>query len=120
MSDDVSSTTDYSSSLLHGNTDMLILGLIDEMKSAHGYQLIKEMDRRSNGFFRLKEGTLYPLLRKLENKGLLEGKWESTSNGPERRCYLITNKGREFLNYRKASWRYFTNAINLVFKTGTG
>jgi PadR family transcriptional regulator PadR len=106
---------DYSSNLLHGNTDMLILGLIDELKSAHGYQLIKEMERRSHGFFQLKEGTMYPLLRKLENEGLLEGKWEATSNGPERRCYLITPRGKEFLNYRKASWRDFAKAIDLVF-----
>jgi len=110
---------DYSAGLLHGNTDMLILGLIDELESAHGYQLIKEMERRSNGFFRLKEGTMYPLLRKLENEGLLVGKWQATSYGPEKRCYLITSKGKEFLNYRKASWRDFANAINLVFKTDT-
>ncbi|MDD2252104.1 MAG: PadR family transcriptional regulator [Dehalococcoidales bacterium] len=108
---------DYSANLLHGNTDMLILGLIDELDSAHGYQLIKEMERRSNGFFRLKEGTLYPLLRKLENEGLLEGKWKAASNGPEKRCYLITPKGKEILDYRKASWRDFAKAINMVFQT---
>ena len=111
---------DYSTGLLHGNTDMLILGLINEMKSAHGYQLIKEMKNRSKGFFQLKEGTLYPLLRKLENDGLLEGKWETTSNGPERRCYVITSKGKEFLNYRKASWQHLANAVNLIFKPEKG
>jgi PadR family transcriptional regulator PadR len=62
---------------------------------------------------------MYPLLRKMENEGLLEGKWEATSLGPERRCYLITAKGKEFLNFRKASWRDFTNAIDLVCKANT-
>ncbi len=108
--------TDYSSNLLRGNTDMLILSLIDELKSAHGYQLIKEMEKRSNGFFRLKEGTMYPLLRKLVSDGLLEGKWEATSSGPEKRCYMITQKGHEALSHRKALWENFSSAINLVFQ----
>lgn len=108
---------EYSSNLLHGNTDMLILSLIDELKSAHGYQLIKEMEKRSNGFFRLKEGTMYPLLRKLESDGLLAGKWQVTSSGPEKRCYMITQKGRDVLSRRKKLWENFTSAINLVFQT---
>lgn len=110
--------SNYASYLLRGNTDTLLLSLIDEMTSAHGYQLIKEIENRSNGFFRLKEGTIYPALRKLENDGLLEGNWQSTSNGPARRCYAITDKGREVLRERKLSWNNFTSIMNLVFKAG--
>ncbi len=115
---EVIAMTKYTSNLLRGNTDMLLLGLIDEFKTTHGYQIIKEVEKRSNGLFKLKEGTIYPVLRKLESEGLLKGEWKATSSGPERRCYSITQKGREVLCHRRASWENFSNAINLVFKTG--
>jgi DNA-binding PadR family transcriptional regulator len=94
---------------------MLLLGLIDELRSAHGYQLIKEVEKRSGGFFHLKEGTIYPTLRRMESDGLLIGQWQTTSNGPKKCCYMITAKGREVLSSQKVSWQNFTKAINLVF-----
>jgi DNA-binding PadR family transcriptional regulator len=105
-----------SSDLLRGNIDMLLLSLIYEFGSAHGYQLIKEVNKRSHGFFHLKEGTIYPALHHMENDGLLQGSWQATSNGPQRRCYVITKKGCEVFSHRKADWLNFTKAMNLVFE----
>jgi len=110
----------YDSDLLRGNTDSLLLYLIDALESAYGYQLIKEIRNRSHGFFLFKEGTVYPALRKLENEGLVEGEWQVRPGGQERRYYRITEKGREALRNRMVMWHSFTMAMNLVFKPHSG
>ena len=107
---------DYLPDLLRGNTEALLLFLIEELEATYGYQLIKEIERRSQGFFHFKEGTLYPALRKLENDGLLQGEWQETPNGQERRYYRITEKGKEVLRAKLATWQQFSTAINLIFK----
>ena len=76
----------------------------------------KEIGKRSQGFFHFREGTVYPTLRKLENEGLLDGKWQEMPNGQERRYYRITEKGKEALQNKMAMWRNFSYAMNLVFK----
>ncbi|MBI4285982.1 MAG: PadR family transcriptional regulator [Chloroflexi bacterium] len=106
----------YLPDLLRGNTEALLLFLIKEMGHTYGYQLIKEIGRRSEGFFRFKEGTVYPTLRKLENSGLLQGEWREMPNGQERRYYRITEAGIEFLQKKLAVWESFSTAMNLVFK----
>ena len=108
--------TDYPPDLLRGSTDILLLSLIDEMGSAYGYQMIKEIEKRSQGYFQCKEGTIYPALRKLENDGLTKGDWLELSSGQRRRYYQITPKGQEALAKKIAIWKDFTTAVNLVFK----
>ena len=106
---------DYLSDLLRGNTEALLLYLVDEAGSTYGYRLIKEIDRRSKGFFQFKEGTVYPALRKLENAGLIQGQWQQMPGGQERRYYHITEKGKEVLRQKIAMWRNFTAAVDLIF-----
>lgn len=108
--------TDYLPDLLRGNTESLLLFLVNEAGSTYGYKLIKEIGRRSGGFFHFKEGTVYPALRKLENEGLLQGEWQEMPNGKERRIYHITEKGREALKNKIALWESFSNAMSLIFK----
>lgn len=110
--------SDYSPDLLRGSTDVLLLALIDELGSAYGYQLIKEMGKRSRGFFHFKEGTIYPALRKLENEGLIQGQWQELSNGQGRRYYRMTQKGKEMLREKIAIWQSFTTAVNRIFRPG--
>ena len=102
--------------LLRGNTDALLLFLVHELGHTYGYQLIKEIGRKSEGFFRFKEGTVYPALRKLENDGLLKGEWEQTPGGQERRYYRITDKGLEALKNKLTVWESFYTAMNLILK----
>ena len=104
----------YLSDLLRGNNDALVLFLVKELDNAYGYQLIKEIKSRSDGFFTFKEGTVYPTLHRLENEGLLKGKWEEMPNGQERRYYSITEKGNETLEKKLAVWESFSNAMNLI------
>ena len=110
----------YDSDLLRGNTDALLLALINERGRTYGYRLIKEIEERSQGYFRFREGTVYPALRKLENDGLVLGEWAKLSNGQERRYYAITDKGREFLTERLRMWQSFTSAMDLVLRPAEG
>ena len=106
----------YDSDLLRGNTDALLLALINEHGRTYGYRLIKEIEVRSRGFFRLREGSVYPALRKLENEGLVRGEWMKLPNGQERRYYVITDRGREFLAERVKMWQSFASAMELVLR----
>jgi PadR family transcriptional regulator PadR len=111
-----SNSPDYNPELLRGNTESLLLFLINEHEHTYGYRLIKEIEKRSRGFFHFKEGTVYPALRKLENDGLIKGEWRQLPNGQDRRYYRITAKGKEALKQRLAMWHNFTSAMNLIFK----
>jgi len=108
----------YEADLLRGNTDLLLLFLIREKQSAYGYQLIKEIRKRSRGYFQFKEGTVYPALHRLENEGHLEGEWRELTNRQERRYYRITEKGLQMLKERISAWEGFNAAINLIFENG--
>ena len=106
----------YDSDLLRGNTDSLLLFLINEHGQTYGYRLIKEVGERSRGYFRFKEGTVYPALRKLENDGLIHGEWKKLPNGQERRYYTMTEQGRELLRQKIVMWQSFASAMALVMK----
>ena len=80
----------------------------------YGYQMMKEMEHRSAGYFSLKEGTLYPALHRLEKESLIEGRWREASNGQVRRYYEITTKGRKALLTLHKEWRLFSRAVDLV------
>ncbi len=79
-------------------------------------QIIKELERRSQGYFKFKEGTLYPALRRLEKAGLILGKWQMLPNGRQRRYYHITDKGRRMLVAKRSQWRDFLVAMNLIIQ----
>ncbi len=110
----------YDSDLLRGNTDSLLLYLINERGEIYGYRLIKEIEERSRGYFRFREGTVYPALRKLENDGLIKGEWKKLTNGQERRYYIMTEQGREFLARKLAMWQSFSSAMDLILKPSEG
>ena len=107
---------EYNPDLLRGNTDSLLLFLINERGQTYGYRLIKEIAERSKGYFRFKEGTVYPALRKLENEGLIQGEWKKLPNGQERRYYSMTDPGRELLRQKLVMWQSFASAMALVMK----
>ena len=79
----------------------------------YGYQISKELNKRTAGYFKFKGGTIYPLLRRLENKGLVISKWRHTTQRQARKYYKITEKGRQFLASRVAEWKDFSMAVNV-------
>ena len=103
----------YKRELLKGNTDSLLLSLIAE-QPMYGYQIIKELEERSKGYFKFKEGTLYPILHRLEKEGLILGKWEQLPSGRQRRYYHMTEKGSHALNKKMTEWQGFSAAVNLI------
>ena len=105
----------YRKELLKGSTESLLLAVL-EGGPLYGYQLAKEMEKRSSGYFRFKEGTLYPALHRLEKANLLEGKWETATSGQRRRYYHVTAQGAEALAAMMDEWRSFSRAVNLVIQ----
>ena len=84
----------------------------------YGYLIIKELEKRSKGYFRFNEGTLYPALHRLEREGFMEGRWERSPNGQERRYYYITPKGLQSLAEKREEWQGFATAVHLVIEPG--
>ena len=103
----------YRRELLKGSTETLILSLLAE-QSMHGYHLVKEIERRSSGYFHLKEGTLYPAIHRIERDGLVESRWEEPLNGQNKKIYEITLRGKERLMSMLQEWDLFTKAVNLI------
>ncbi len=101
--------------LMKGNIDSLLLCLIDQ-QPMYGYQIMRELDGRSQGYFRFKEGTLYPALHRLEKTGLVRGNWRAVPGGRQRRYYGITEKGRASLAEKTEQWRDFFAAMNLIIQ----
>ena len=101
--------------LLKGSSNSLLLCLI-EQQPMYGYQIVKVLEARSQGYFKFKEGTLYPALYRLEKSGLITGQWQMLPNGRQRRYYYITDKGRSKLAAEKVQWQDFLTAMNLIFQ----
>jgi len=101
--------------LMKGSIDSLLLCLIGQ-QPMYGYQIIKELERRSQGYFKFKEGTLYPALHRLEKAGLLGGRWQILPNGRQRRYYHITEKGLRGLVAERSQWQDFLAAMNLIIQ----
>jgi len=96
--------------LRRGSTKVLILGLLQE-KPMYGYQLAKELEQRSLGYFEFKEGTLYPALHRMEKAELIRGRWEVVEEGPSRKYYHLTDKGREELARSRKEWATFAERL---------
>jgi PadR family transcriptional regulator PadR len=109
---------DYGRELLKGNTDALLLCLINS-QPMYGYQIIKELEKRSNGYFQFKEGTLYPALHRMEKNKLIRGRWQSLPNGQERRYYHITEKGQQALAGKLTTWQDFSTAVKMIIQPET-
>jgi len=101
--------------LLKGSSNSLLLSLL-EGQPMYGYQIVKELEAKSQGYFKFKEGTLYPALHRLEKSGLISSKWELLANGRQRRYYSITAKGQTMLAQEKTQWLDFFNAISMVLQ----
>src|SRR5215216_5341696 len=94
-----------------GDVPILVMAVLAEAP-CHGYAIAREIERRSGQGLGIKEGTLYPALRVLEQEGLVEGQWETPESGPARKVYSLTAAGRGELAQRARSWRHYIQAFN--------
>ncbi|MBP3460299.1 MAG: helix-turn-helix transcriptional regulator [Lachnospiraceae bacterium] len=94
-----------------GVLEMLVLKQL-EKEEKYGYQLISQLKEKSDGMFTLKEGTLYPILYRLEDDGLVVSRW-SEPKGKEvsRKYYEITEEGKKGLEELKALWEQFSEQV---------
>ncbi|AFM01126.1 putative transcriptional regulator [Desulfitobacterium dehalogenans ATCC 51507] len=99
--------------LIGGSTNLLVLSLLQE-QDRYGYEIIKELESRSDRTFLFKEGTLYPVLHRLENNGLVTSYMAKGETGKERKYYKITNKGQKQLAEEKRTWETFSISVNKV------
>ncbi len=101
--------------LMKGSSESLLLCLVGQ-QPMYGYQIVREIEKRSQGYFKFKEGTLYPALHRLEKAGLVVGRWQMLPSGRQRRYYYITDKGRRTLTEKMNQWRDFLIAMNLIIQ----
>lgn len=101
--------------LIKGNIDSLLLCLIAQ-QPMYGYQIIKTLEQRSQGYFKFKEGTVYPALHRLERAGLIRGRWQMLPSGQQRKYYDITDKGLLSLVEKRTQWQEFLAAMNSIIQ----
>ena len=99
------------SELKRGTLEMVLLKLIAE-QPMYGYELIATLEARGGKLFQLKEGTLYPVLYRLENAGYITSYWETAERGVPRKYYHLTQNGLQQLEMLVADWRLFSAAVN--------
>lgn len=96
-----------------GSAELLILSLL-EHQPKHGYELSKLIETRSRGVLTYHVASLYPLLYRLEDRGVIEGRWVEKAGFRRRRYYRITAAGRRLLENHRTGWREFITAVNRV------
>jgi PadR family transcriptional regulator PadR len=95
---------------------MLILKVV-ALGPSHGYAIAQRIQQISRDFFRLQQGSLYPALHRLEDRGWLKAEWKATDTGREAKFYALTPKGRKQLEAEVKSWEQLTNAVALILRT---
>jgi PadR family transcriptional regulator, regulatory protein PadR len=97
--------------LKRGTLEMVLLHLLSE-RPMYGYEITSELRERSAGLFELKEGTLYPVLYRLEGAGLVATEWQTPERGVPRKYYGITEAGRTERDRQLAQWRNFAAVVS--------
>jgi transcriptional regulator len=104
------------SELLRGTLDMLVLKIV-ALGPNHGYAIAQRLRQISKDFFVVHQGSLYPALHRLEDRGWLQSEWKETETGREAKFYSLTKKGRKELEAEVLGWEQLAEAIGLVLKS---
>jgi PadR family transcriptional regulator PadR len=99
--------------LLQGTLDMLILKVV-AIQPIHGYGIVQKLEQMSREALRVRQGSLYPALYRLENKGWLKSAWKTTEGGRDGKYYSLTKSGRRRLDEERASWHRLCEAVSFV------
>ena len=97
-----------------GTLDMLILQILS-IDAAHGYGIAQRLEQISRSVVQVNQGSLYPALHRLEQKGWLTAEWKPSETGREAKFYSLTRAGRKQLAAEKQSWDRLSNAVDLIF-----
>jgi transcriptional regulator len=105
--------------LPQGTLDLLILK-VTALGQVHGYAIAQRLQQVSRDVVQVPQGSLYPALHRLENRGLLEAEWRETETGREAKFYRLTRKGRKQLEMEAAGWQRLTEAVRLILGLAEG
>jgi PadR family transcriptional regulator, regulatory protein PadR len=107
------------SDLPQGTLDLLILK-VAALGPVHGYAIAQRLEQVSRQVVQVPQGSLYPALHRLENRGLLAAEWQETDTGREAKFYRLTRRGRAQLEAEAADWERLTQAVGLILKMSEG
>jgi len=96
-----------------GSTEMLVLALVED-RPRHGYEIAKLIEQRSDGVLQFHVASLYPLLYRLEKRGLISGRWVEKAGQRRRRFYKLTANGQKILAEQRQTWKDFFAALDRV------
>jgi PadR family transcriptional regulator len=105
------------SEVLQGTLDLLVLKTLDSMGPKHGFGIALRIQQVSEDLLRLNQGTLYPALLRLEQRGWIVSKWGTSENNRKAKFYSLTRAGREQLEQKAESWGRMSAMINRVLRT---
>src|SRR6201987_2142817 len=100
--------------LLKGTLDMLVLKVV-ALGPSHGYAIAQRLQQISRDFFQVHQGSLYPALHRLEDRGWLQAEWKESETGREAKFYSLTKSGQKQLRVEKDSWVRLAGAVQLIF-----
>jgi PadR family transcriptional regulator, regulatory protein PadR len=103
------------SDLPQGTLDLLILQLVSR-EPVHGYAIAQRLKQISREVVCVTQGTLYPALHRLENRGYLAADWKASDTGRDAKFYRLTRKGRAHMDAQAASWERLTEAISAILR----
>jgi PadR family transcriptional regulator PadR len=101
--------------LLQGTLDMLILK-VAALRPIHGYAIVQRIQQISQDALEIRQGSLYPALYRLENRGWLKSEWKTTEGGREAKYYSLTKAGQRQFESETAGWKRLCDAISLVLE----
>jgi len=101
--------------VLKGTLDMLILKVV-AFGPIHGYAISQRIQQISRDFFQVPEGSLYPALHRLEDRGWLQAEWEETDSGRDAKFYTLTRVGRRRLGAEMVNWERLSEAVALILR----
>jgi PadR family transcriptional regulator, regulatory protein PadR len=107
------------SDMPQGTLDMVILQMV-AAGPIHGYALAQRIRLISRDLLRIQQGSLYPALHRLENRGFLAAEWNESETGRDAKFYRLTPKGRAHLKKETANWARLSEAIALILRTAQG
>ena len=101
-----------------GTLDMLILQVLS-LDPVHGYGIARRLDQISRAVVKVNQGSLYPALHRLEQKGWVKAEWKQSETGRDARFYCLTASGRKQLAAEKDTWTRLAGAVQLIFNEGS-
>jgi PadR family transcriptional regulator PadR len=109
--------TQAGSDVLQGTLDMLILKALS-LQPMHGWGVAQRIQQMSEDVLRLNQGSLYPALHRLEQRGWIRSEWGTSENNRRAKFYRLTSTGQRQLADEEALWRRFSRAVDLVLEAG--